>query len=142
MASAHLNADAAGLVGRSRECAVIDGLLEAASRGESSSLVLRADAGMGKTSLRRYAAERATAMTVLSGTGVAAESDLDFAGLHSLVRPIVEHLPRLPVPQRDAVAAALGLAPARGADRFPGVGRRAVPARGSSRGAPDSVRDR
>ena len=73
---------------------------------------------MGKTALLRYAAEQAREMLVLSVTGVEAESDLDYSGLHSLVRPIIELLPRLPEPQRAALAAALGLAPAGGADRF------------------------
>ena len=108
----------AGLVGRERVCAVIDRLLEGAQRGESGSLVLRGDAGVGKTALLRYAASRAVGTTVLSVTGVEAESDLDFAGLHSLVRPIVGLLPRLPAPQRAALAAGLGLMPAAGSDRF------------------------
>ena len=108
----------AGLVGRERVCAVIDRLLERAQRGESGSLVLRGDAGVGKTALLRYATSRAVGTTVLSVTGVEAESDLDFAGLHSLVRPIVGLLPRLPAPQRDALAAGLGLIPAAGSDRF------------------------
>ena len=52
--------------------------------------MLRAEAGMGKTALLRYAAERAPGHApCCSVTGVEAESDLDFAGLHSLVRPIV-----------------------------------------------------
>ena len=90
----------AGLVGRERVCAVIDRLLEGAQRGESGSLVLRGDAGVGKTALLRYATSRAVGTTVLSVTGIEAESDLDFAGLHSLVRPVVGLLPRLPAPQR------------------------------------------
>ena len=106
------------LVGRERECAQIDGLLERASRGESGSLVLRAEAGMGKTALLDYAADQAAGMATLRVTGVEAESVLDFAGLHSLVLPITDHLRRLPEPQRLAVAAALGLAPGAGSDRF------------------------
>ena len=97
---------------------MIDRLLEGAQRGESGSLVLRGDAGVGKTALLRYATSRAVGTTVLSVTGIEAESDLDFAGLHSLVRPIVGLLPRLPEPQRAALAAGLGLMPAAGSDRF------------------------
>lgn len=73
---------------------------------------------MGKSALLRYAGERAAGMTTLSVTGVEVESDLDFAGLHGLVRPIEHELTRLPELQSRAVAAALGLAPAEGADRF------------------------
>ncbi len=73
---------------------------------------------MGKSSLLGYASGQAAGMTRLSVTGVEAEANLDFAGLHGLVRPIVGELDRLPEPQRAAVAAALGLAPGEGADRF------------------------
>ena len=118
MGSSELDRRVAGLVGRGRERAVIDRLIERAALRESGSLVIRAEAGMGKTALLRYAAEEAREMLVLTVTGVKAESDLDYSGLHSLVRPIVGLLPRLPEPQRAAVAAALGLAPVCGADRF------------------------
>ena len=70
----------AGLVGRERVCVVIDRLLERAESGESGSLVLRGDAGVGKTALLRYATSRAVGATVLSVTGIEAESDLDSPG--------------------------------------------------------------
>ena len=107
-----------GLVDRARERAAIDRMLEAAWRRESGSLVVRGEAGMGKTALLAYAADRAGAMRVLRVTGVEAESDLAFAGLHGLVWPIVDSLDKLPGPQREAFAAALGLAPSEGRDRF------------------------
>ena len=113
------------LVGRERECAQIDGLLERSVRGESGSLVVRGDAGMGKTALVGCAADQAAGMAALRVTGVEAESELDFAGLHGLVLPITDHLPRLPQPQRVAVAAALGLAPGDGSDRAQAARRRA-----------------
>jgi DNA-binding CsgD family transcriptional regulator len=106
------------LVGRERECAVIDHLLGAAARGESGVLVVRGEAGMGKTALLGYAAARATEMRVLRATGVKAEHDLAFAGLHGLLWPVVDELGCLPEPQRGALAAALGLAPGDGRDRF------------------------
>jgi DNA-binding CsgD family transcriptional regulator len=118
MGSSDLDGRVAALVGRDRERAVIDQLLDRARLRESGSLVIRAEAGMGKTALLRYAAEQAREMPVLTVTGVEAESDLDYSGLHSLIWPIIELLPRLPGPQREALAAALGLAPAGGADRF------------------------
>jgi DNA-binding CsgD family transcriptional regulator len=118
MGGSDLEARGAALVGRGRECAVIDRLLDSASRGESGSLVLRGEAGVGKTALLGYAADRAVGITVLRVTGVEVESDLAFAGLHSLVRPIIDELPQLPTPQRAALAGALGLGPAGGSDRF------------------------
>jgi hypothetical protein len=106
------------LLGRAAECAAVKRLLTAAARGESGSLVLRGEAGMGKTALLTHAVEQASAVRVLRATGLEAESDLAYAGLHALLRPILDQLQRLPEPQRAALAAALGLATGEGADRF------------------------
>jgi DNA-binding CsgD family transcriptional regulator len=106
------------LVGRERECAAIDELLDASARGESRSLVLRGEAGAGKTALLRHAAQRGAGGQILRTTGVEAESDLAFAGLHGLLRPIVDKLGELPEAQAGALAGALGLAPSREPDRF------------------------
>ena len=73
MGGSELDQRVAGLVGRERVCVVIDRLLDGAQLGQSGSLVLRAEAGLGKTALLRYAASRAVG-TVLSVTGVEAES--------------------------------------------------------------------
>ena len=97
---------------------MIDGLLEAATRGDSGSVVLRGEAGIGKSALLDYAAERATGMQVLRVTGMEDESDLAFSGLHALLWPILGRLDELPVPQREALAAALGLGPPEGSERF------------------------
>ena len=108
------------LVGRKRERAEIDRLLDRALGGESGAVVLRGEAGMGKTALLGYAAAagRAAGMMVLGVTGVEWESDLAFAGLHGLLWPIVDELEGVPKPQRGPLAAALGLAPGEGRDRF------------------------
>ena len=86
--------------------------------GESSSLVLRGEPGIGKTALLSYAAERSRGRTVLRIAGVEAESDLGFAGLEGLLRPITGKLDELPQAQADALSAALGLAPSSGPDRL------------------------
>ena len=106
------------LFGRERECAAIDQLLEASARGESTSLVFRGEAGIGKTALLGYAAERGREWTVLRIAGVEAESDLAFAGLEGLLRPITGKLDELPQAQADALSAALGFAPSGGSDRL------------------------
>ena len=106
------------LVGRSSERAVIDRLLEAAMDGQSGALVIHGEAGVGKTAVLEYARSRATRMVSLAVAGVEAESELDFAGLHALLRPILGALTRVPEPQRVAVAGALGLGPPSGSDRF------------------------
>ena len=112
--------DSGPLVGRERECAAIDRLLELSARGESCSLVLRGEAGIGKTALLEYAAERAGGMSlrVLQAVGVEAESELAFAGLYGLLRPIVDKLGELPETQAGALAGALGLAPSLGPERL------------------------
>ena len=99
---------------------MIDRLLADAARGQSGSLVVRAEAGIGKTALLDYAAAagRSAKMMVLGVTGVEWESDLAFAGLHGLLWPIVGELDGVPEPQREPLAAALGLAPGEGRDRF------------------------
>ena len=80
--------------------------------------MLRGEAGIGKTALLARAAERATGNTVLRTAGVEAESDLAFAGLYGLLRPIMEKLGDLPKTQADALAGALGLAASLGSDRL------------------------
>jgi DNA-binding CsgD family transcriptional regulator len=113
-----LSPASAALLGRERECAEIEGLLENAVAGESGTLVVRGEAGIGKSALLEYAAERAGEMLVLRATGVQAESDLAFAGLYGLVRPILRVLPQLPERQSEALQGALGLGPSSGAERL------------------------
>ena len=108
----------APLVGREREQALIDLLLAGARRGESGSLVVRGEPGIGKSALLEYAADRAGDMVVLTTAGVEAEADLAFAGLYGLLRPILEHLYGLPAIQSSTLAGALGLGPSSGTERF------------------------
>jgi DNA-binding CsgD family transcriptional regulator len=106
------------LVGRGRECAAIDELLQRALVGESAALIVRGEAGIGKSVLLDYAAARAVGMQLLTTAGFEAESDLAFAGLYGLLRPILGRLSELPEIQAEALAGALGLAPSSGSDRF------------------------
>ena len=108
----------AGVIGRDRERAAIDSLLENARAGTSGSLVIRGEAGIGKSTLAEYAARQAAGMTILRAVGVAAESDLPFAGIYGLLRPVIDRLDELPATQAAVLAGALGLAPSAGADRF------------------------
>jgi DNA-binding CsgD family transcriptional regulator len=118
MATPDLERAAGALVGRERECAAVDRLLEVSARGESGSLVLRGEAGTGKTELLSHAAHQASDWTILRTVGVEAESDLAFAGLYGLLRPIAHKLGELPATQAAALAGPLGLAPSLGADRL------------------------
>jgi predicted ATPase len=106
------------LLGREAECAAIDRLLDDARAGSGGALVVRGEPGIGKSALLGYARQHAGPMLVLSAVGVEAESDLAFAGLHELLRPVLDHLGELPDIQSQALAGALGLAPSTHADRL------------------------
>jgi hypothetical protein len=105
------------LHGRSAETARIDELLAAARDGRSGALVIRGEAGVGKTALLDYAAA-AAGMRVLRGTGIESETELPFAALQLVLRPALGRLDLLPPPQARALRGAFGLAATPGADRF------------------------
>ena len=107
-----------GLIGRADECGVLDGLLDDVRRGESRSLILRGDAGIGKTALLRYLIESASDFSVARAVGVESEMELAFAALHQICAPMLDRLPRLPAPQRDALEIVFGLSAGAAPDRF------------------------
>ncbi|NRQ32737.1 AAA family ATPase [Nonomuraea sp. NN258] len=100
------------LRGRDDDQDTVEALLEAARGGRSGVLVISGDAGIGKTSLLRYAEQRATGLTVLRGTGIETEAEIPFASLHLLLRPALGRLDALPGPQAAALKGAFGLAQA------------------------------
>ncbi len=106
------------LYGRDTEHALIDRYLTHAREGRSGALVLLGEPGIGKSSLLAHAFDEADGMRVLRACGVESESELAFATLHQLLRPVLDRMGRLPAPQAKALEAALGLAPASGTDRF------------------------
>jgi DNA-binding CsgD family transcriptional regulator len=107
------------LVGRAFEQAAIDQLLDKVRLGLSGSLLLRGDAGIGKSALLEYAMRSAAAqMRIAKVVGVECEVELEFAGLHQLVRPFVARLPGLPAPQRRALSATFGEVDGPAPDRF------------------------
>ena len=104
--------------GRSSELQALDRLAEQARGSRSGVLVVRGEAGIGKSSLLRCAAERATGFRVARITGVEAEMELPFAALHQLFTPLLDRLEALPDPQQDALRVALGVAAGAAPDRF------------------------
>ncbi len=108
----------AGLRGRASECALLDDLLFAIRQGESRSLVLRGEAGIGKTALLDYLVESASDLTVLKAAGVESDMELAYAGLHQICAPLLDRLDRLPTPQRQALEIAYGLSAGGAPDRF------------------------
>jgi DNA-binding CsgD family transcriptional regulator len=106
-------------LGRQKECDRLDEVIERVCRGRSSTLVLRGEAGIGKTVLLDHLARRAAEHgRVLRANGVGSEMELPFAGLHQLFLPILDAIPLLPAPQREAIEAAFGLRGGPGADRL------------------------
>ena len=111
---------ASGVLGRDRELAAIRKLVEGATHGRSGLLVLRGEAGIGKSTLLDTAAAEASGVRVrtLRARGVEFEAELTFAGLHELLRPLLADLDRLPPPQASALRAALAIDAPREVDRF------------------------
>jgi class 3 adenylate cyclase/DNA-binding CsgD family transcriptional regulator len=106
------------LIGRERECRMLDRLLDAAREARSGVLVLLGEPGIGKTALLEYARAQAEGMRVLQARGIASEAHVPFAGLLELLRPALGRLDRLPEPQASALGAALALRPGAASDRF------------------------
>jgi DNA-binding CsgD family transcriptional regulator len=108
----------AGLRGRGSECALLDDLVSAIRRGESRSLVLRGEAGIGKTALLEYLIASASDLTLVRAVGVQSDMELAFASLHQLCGPLLDRLERLPAPQQQAMEIVFGLSAGEAPDRF------------------------
>ncbi len=109
---------ASGFLDRVSERELLDRLLAQGREGQSAVLVIRGEAGIGKTALLRYAARQASGFRVAQAAGVEAEMELPFSGIHQLCAPVLDQLDALPQPQQDALNVALGLAPGEVPDRF------------------------
>ena len=97
---------------------MLDGLIGAIRRGESRSLVLRGEAGIGKTALLEHLVASASDLRVVRAVGVESEMQLAFAGLHQLCGSLLGRLERLPAPQRQALEIVFGLSAGAAPDRF------------------------
>jgi DNA-binding CsgD family transcriptional regulator len=84
-------------------------MLAAVRAGESRTLVLRGEAGVGKTALFEYLAERSSELQVVRAGGVESEMELAFASLHQMCAPLLDHLDRTPAPQREALQIVFGI---------------------------------
>src|SRR5215470_14296553 len=106
------------LLDRQRERATLDGLLGDLWSGRGRALVVRGEAGVGKSALLDYVAGAAADMRVARAAGVESEMELAFASLHLLCAPLLDRLEDLPSPQRDALGVAFGLCAGAAPDRF------------------------
>jgi AAA ATPase domain len=107
-----------GLRGRHSERETLERLLYDARNGRSAVLVVRGEAGVGKSALLRAVSEQASGLRVAQIAGVESEMELPFAGLHQLCGPMLGQLTSLPDPQQRALRVALGLAAGETPDRF------------------------
>ncbi|HEV2815289.1 MAG TPA: AAA family ATPase [Solirubrobacteraceae bacterium] len=106
------------LRGRAGERAELTRLLERLHAGQSAVLVIRGEAGVGKTALLQHCVSEADRVRVARIAGVESEMELPFAALHQLCAPVLDRLDALPEPQRIALRVALGLASGAAPDRF------------------------
>ncbi len=100
---------AVALSGRRSECAVFETLLAGVRAGRSGVLMVRGEAGVGKTALLEHAVESASDVRVLRAVGVESEMELAFSALHQLCAPLLGRLNELPAPQREALEIVFGL---------------------------------
>jgi hypothetical protein len=105
-------------LGRTVKTDSLEGVLSAVRDGLSGVLVLRGEAGVGKTALLDWAAGQAGDMQVARVAGAEAEMDMGYAGLHQLLVPFLGDLEGLPAPQRQALGSAFGLVAGPPPDRF------------------------
>lgn len=106
------------LFGRTVERARVDAVLRGARNGRSGALVIRGEPGIGKSALLQYAIAHAPGFRVLTARGFESESEIPFAGLADLLRPVLHLMDRLPGPQAAALQGAMSLGPPAGGDRF------------------------
>lgn len=119
MGAGHLGGPkSASLRGRRSECAACDALVAAVRQGESRVLVVRGEAGIGKSALLAYLVGAASGLTVVQAVGVESEMELAFASLHQFCAPMLDRLERLPAPQREALKIVFGLTQGPAPDRF------------------------
>ena len=106
------------LLNRRAECHVLDRLVADVRAGKSRALVLRGDAGIGKTALLEYVLEQVSDYRVAPAVGVEAERELAYAALHQVCASMLDRRTRLPDPQRAALDTAFGLRTGSQPDRF------------------------
>ena len=108
------------LVGRRAEHEAVERLLARAPDGRSGVLLVRGEAGIGKTAMLQHAraAAASSGFRVADAVGVESEAEFAFAGVHQLCAPLLERTGRLPEPQQAALGVALGLRGGAAPDRF------------------------
>src|SRR5215472_12010586 len=109
---------ASGLLDRGSERDVLERLVTEVRTGQSRVLVLRGEAGIGKTALLEHLSAVTEGCRIARIAGAESEMELAFAGLHALCVPMLGRLGHLPIPQRDALNTAFGMSEGPPPDRF------------------------
>jgi len=104
--------------GRRHECETLDSVLKDARSGRSRVVVLRGEAGIGKSTLLDYVEQQASGCRVAQTAGIESEMDLAFAGLHQLCASMLDKVDRLPDPQAAALGTVFGLEAGPPPDQF------------------------
>jgi DNA-binding CsgD family transcriptional regulator len=106
------------LFGRGSECSLLDDVVAALRAGESRTLLIHGEAGIGKTALLDHVVAVSAGLRILRASGVESDMELPFASLHQLCAPLLDTVEQLPPPQRDALEVAFGRAAGPPPDRF------------------------
>jgi DNA-binding CsgD family transcriptional regulator/tetratricopeptide (TPR) repeat protein len=106
------------LLDRDDERGALRRLVAGVRAGESQVLVVRGEAGVGKTALLDYLSASADGCRIARVAGVESEMELAFAGVQALCARMLGDLEHLPAPQRDALSTAFGLSGGPPPDRF------------------------
>src|SRR4051794_34936963 len=106
------------LIGRAREGQELEHLLKRVRAGQSRTLVLHGEPGAGKSALLEHLVGKAHGWRIARAAGVESETGFEYAGLHQLCAPLLDHRECLPAPQRAALEAAFGLSAESAPDRF------------------------
>jgi DNA-binding CsgD family transcriptional regulator len=103
---------------RTSELAAVERLLRAALAGRGGAIVIRGEAGIGKTELLEQALETVPGLRQRRVAGREFESELPFTALHELCTPMLTRLESLPEPQRASLEVAFALREGAAPDRF------------------------
>jgi DNA-binding CsgD family transcriptional regulator len=106
------------LLGRMEERQRLADLLGSAREGHGGAVVLRGEAGIGKSALLEDLADKAQDFRICRAVGVESEMELAFAGLQQLCGPVIDRLADLPTRHRDALEKVFGLSTGSPPDRF------------------------
>jgi DNA-binding CsgD family transcriptional regulator len=114
----HEHSERSTLLGRQSECDALDRLMRDALDGRSRVVVLRGEAGIGKSALLDHLSDQLLGWRVARAAGVEVELELAYSGLHQICSPMLAELERLPEPQREALATVFGLSGGAVPNRF------------------------